>query len=468
MQTLLTKYSGSGDGYDATSDLLPPEQEHDKHLGIMPNSMLGSHECDVCEQRTSRRCAHCNLGWFCCQRCQDRMSFHHLTKCSARPITTADILLYDVVKNEIPKDDPTREAFGFNRCCSHNEQSHLLGLYIGLLLVPSGPQVSPVELDEWQREDLLAGKIIEKFSALPVHGRGSYFPWFLRNQHVLETSTPAPHLQNQYTQLQRALDAARPYLEPEDCEKELSMLEPIEKRYCFMFFAFALDSSYPNPNWVELDLWYDFGFALCTDEYHEGSLGALYSRLVGGRKFRTDYEKSLGIASNHVPSSPTCSFNEFWVAWKNGSMAQLFDKYGMGNDIDGFNGKMGVRHLREFMSFPVEKHELRPSVWRLKHLLALDYNKPLGGFPKIETAALQYGFTPQLDARTTMELRQFYQQMLKANDPLQLYRAKERAKLLDYAESSLNVIDGRVRDVLRNIDSTNAIAHGKGGIHSRS
>lgn len=211
-----------------------------------------------------------------------------------------------------------------------------------------------------------------------------------------------------------------------------------------MFFAFALDSSYPNPNWVELDLWYHFGFTLCTDEYHEGSLGALYSRLVGGRKFWTDYEKSLGIASNHVPSSPTCSFNEFWVAWKNGSMAQLFDKYGMGNDIDGFNDKMGVRHLREFMSFPVGKHELRPSVWRLKHLLALGYNKPLGDFPEIKSTALEYGFTSQLDARTKMELHQFYKQMLEANDPLQLHRAKERAKLLDYAESSLNIIDGRV------------------------
>lgn len=51
------------------------------------------------------------------------MSFHHLTKCSARPITAADILLYDVVKNEIPKDNPTREAFGFNRCCSHKNKA---------------------------------------------------------------------------------------------------------------------------------------------------------------------------------------------------------------------------------------------------------------------------------------------------------------------------------------------------------
>jgi hypothetical protein len=106
------------------------------------------------------------------------------------------------------------------------------------------------------------------------------------------------------------------------------------------------------------------------------------------------------------------------------------------------------------MSYPVEKHALRPSVWRLKHFLALDYNTPLTEFPQIEAAAQEYGFTPQLDVRTKMDLRQFYRKLFIVGNPLEAHSAKERGELLDYAESSLIDIDIRVRDVLQILDST--------------
>lgn len=188
---------------------------------------------------------------------------------------------------------------------------------------------------------------------------------------------------------------------------------------------------------MELDLWYNVGFALCTDEHHESTLGVLYSKLVG-----------FGIDCGGHHSSPTCSFSQFWRAWTNGSIGQLFDKYGLGDEVDGSSGscfgrRIGVSHLREFLSVPVEKHELRPLVWRLKHLLSLDDNIPLKGFPRIEAAAQEYGFTPRLAARTTMGLRQFYRQLLKAGDPLEIHRAKERGKLLEYAQGIFSLTDDR-------------------------
>lgn len=76
-------------------------------------------------------------------------------------------------------------------------------------------------------------------------------------------------------------------------------------------------------------MWYGFGFVLCTNEYHKGDLGVLYSKLVGGRKIFRDYDKNLGIVFNNTPSSPTCSFDEFWRAWQNGRITQLFDKNGI-------------------------------------------------------------------------------------------------------------------------------------------
>lgn len=385
------------------------------------------------------------------------MSLDHLAKCSARSITTADILFDDVIKDQFPRDEETREAFGFNRCSHWKEESRLLGLYRGFLLFLHDRELSPVELNKWQKNGTLTREIIERFHAIPENSRGGYFPWFLRNQHVLDNSTPMPQLQGPENPILRALDAARPYLEPEDRDKDLYELQPIEKRYCFIFYALALDSSIPNPNSIEFNLWYDFGFALCTDEYHEKNLGALYSKLVGGEKFFKDYDKSLGIASNCDATLPTCSFDEFWRAWRDGTMADLFDKYGVGGGIDGGTGSglgrnIGFHHLREFLAFPFEKHELRPSVWRLKHLLALDDNTPLTGFPEIEEASHEYGFTPQIDARTRINLRQFYRELLNTVDPLEVHRAKERGELMGYAESQLILVEERVRDVLQKMD----------------
>ncbi|KAJ5875406.1 uncharacterized protein N7473_012753 [Penicillium subrubescens] len=265
---------------------------------------------------------------------------------------------------------------------------------------------------------------IERFYAIPGNSRGGYFPWFLRNQHILENSTP-----------------------------------PIEKRYCFIFYALAVDSSIPNPNSVELDLWYDFGFALCTDEYHEKNLGALYSKLVGGESLFRDYDTSLGIASNCDATLPTCSFDEFWRAWRDGTMADLFDKYSVDGGLDGDTGSglgrnIGFHHLREFLAFPFEKHELRPSLWRLKHLLALDDNTPLTGFPEIVEASHEYGFTPQIDAQTRINLRQSYRELLDTVDPLEVHRAMERGELLGCSESQLIFVGERARDVLQKMNLT--------------
>ncbi len=73
------------------------------------------------------------------------MSLDHLAKCSARPITTADLLFDDVVKDQFPKDPQTREDFGFSRCSHPREESNILGLYRGLLLLIPGLEIEPVK-----------------------------------------------------------------------------------------------------------------------------------------------------------------------------------------------------------------------------------------------------------------------------------------------------------------------------------
>lgn len=241
------------------------------------------------------------------------------------------------------------------------------------------------------------------------------------------------------------MNAARPYLGPEDRDKDVQQLEPPSKQHCFLFFAMVLDSSYPNPYWAESDSWYDFGFVVFRNKYEEDDLGRLYSRLVGGNKSMRDSDQSLGIKPEDYPNIPTCSFNELWLAYEDGSLANLFRRCGLGSMLDGDLG------LEEFLSFPLDQRELRPSVWRLKHLLAMDPNHPLGDFPEIEAAVQEYGFTSQLNARTRLALRQFYEQLLGKVNPLRVHEAKNRGKLCEYAESTLDDIDDDVRHVLRKL-----------------
>ncbi|PTB65734.1 hypothetical protein BBK36DRAFT_1202535 [Trichoderma citrinoviride] len=399
-------------------------------------------ECEICEIETDRRCQFCSLAWFCSRQCQDQMRFRHLTKCSARSITTADILYEDALEDRIPQDPETLEHYGFARCRDRREQSHLLGLYQGLV---RRLRIGAIQLNEWRVRDILGSKIIETFSKLPAQYRGGYFPWFLRNQHILDKSSPPLDLHFKDNPLGRAITIAKQYLDEEDRVKEIRQLEPLSKRHCFLFYAMALDGSHPNPSWAGFDMWYDFGFATCRGEDDESGLGHLYTFLVGGHKTLRDYDQSLGIKPRDYPDRPTCSFNELWVAYETGSLSKLFDQYGFSYSLRADSG------LREFLSFPPHQDALRPSVWRLKHFLALDHNIPLGNFPMIEAAAREYGFLSQLDPVTRLALRNFYERLFKEINPLRVHEAKNRGTLLEYAESSLDVIDNGVRNVLRRL-----------------
>ncbi|KAL7806178.1 hypothetical protein V8C26DRAFT_416942 [Trichoderma gracile] len=433
----------SGAKQEANLGPLSPAQTQGRSATTSPRPQQLRGECEVCDMETDRHCEFCSRDWFCSRVCQDQMSFYHLTKCSARSITSADILCQDAIGDQLPKDPEALEHFGFTRCRDGRERSHLLGLYQGLLHLGVGA----VQLNDWRETDMLVSSIIEKFSKVPAKCRGSYFPWFVRNQHILDISRPPLELEGKDHPILRAVAAARPYLDPEDRAKEVKDLEPESKRDCFLMYAMALDGSHPNPSEDGLDLWYSFGFATCRDEYDESRLGFLYSCLIGGNKSSKDYDKSLGINPRDYPDLPTCSFNEFWVAYETGTLPKLLHHYVFNHALRHDSG------LREFLSVPPSKDALRQSVWRLKHFLALEPNTPLSNFPMIEAAAQEYGFTPQLDARTRLALRQFYAQLFENVDPLTVHGAKDCGILLECAETSIDAIDDGVRHVLRRLGS---------------
>lgn len=98
-------------------------------------------------------------------------------------LTTADYLMRAVILDKFPDDPQTIEDFGFGRCETWVQKSHLLGLYKGLLIYIN---VSREELHRWRVEDTLKENIIRVFQTIPKRNRGGYFPWFLQNTHISE------------------------------------------------------------------------------------------------------------------------------------------------------------------------------------------------------------------------------------------------------------------------------------------
>lgn len=400
-------------------------------------------ECDVCGKITKRRCSICQKGLFCSEWCQQRMSSYHRFECSSGPLTTADYLERAVYSDEIPDDPQTAEDYGFTRCKTWYQKSHLLGLYGGLF---KSLEVGPVELDRWRRDGELQQNIIEKFSQVPQGSQGAYFPWYLRNIDLLNESTSeggGGDLDSDTHEFIQWLEHCRPFLPRNDKTKNIWALEPIAKRDSYIAYAISLHGSHPHPGWISygLDIWYELGFCVAGDESHEMGLGGIYNRLIGGNKSFVDYSRSLGIDYDGPPPTPTCSFEEFWHAYESGRLIQLMDLYGLKQ------GKLRNRHLDTFLSTPPGSS--RPSVWRLRHLLALD-NK--FQFPaQMDEAARHYSLTPRTGAKERTILTVLYRRILSAGDPLDLHNARRMGHVWTYVRSLVPDIDSSVMSILRSL-----------------
>ena len=272
---------------------------------------------------------------------------------------------------------------------------------------------------------------------MPEQYRGDYFHWFLKNKHILEDKS-LPR-QSEVDNILNQLEEARIHLRPEDRSKNIADITPSAKRDSFTFYAMILHNGHPHPAWVYkgVDLWYDFGFCICSNEYEERQLGGLYSKLVGGNKSWMDYFRSLGAKYLGPPETPTCTFDEFWLAYESGELIQLIDRYGLQKD------RQRIQHLDTFLAN--RPGEYRPSVWRLQHLLVLENTN----FPQqVTNAAHEYGFSPFLSPRLTLALRSFYVELLTHGDPMELHYARRQCEVLKYAQRCLGKVDSDIARIL--------------------
>ncbi|KAK3298729.1 uncharacterized protein B0H64DRAFT_81498 [Chaetomium fimeti] len=394
-----------------------------------------------CEKITTRRCSHCSGTWFCSVSCEDEAADLHLFACNRRPITTADLLRRDCFHDSHPEDSRVREDYGFQRCRNRREESKLFGLYIGVFnyqLVPSQ------EVDRWMTQGILADKIIELFSTLPENCRGGYYTWFLRHRHVLDASKNSTRDEDDvHNYIQERFREARVYLDPADQAKPIERLTPWAKQNCFFFLTLLLDSTHPPPVMRNLDLWFDFGYVVCSDAYDENSLSNLYQRLLFGNKLAQEHFRSVGMEHLAPRDIPACTFEEFWTAWEEGSLMALFERYQVSRVADG-------SALGEFLAYPGGNP--RPSVWRLRHFLAIEDANVLTAAPEIAAAAIEYGFQPDLDVRTKMGLHQFYVGLFRRGVlPSIVHEAKKTGALQKVPEWALTDADERVTRVLSSL-----------------
>lgn len=332
----------------------------------------------------------------------------------------------------------------------------MFGLYIGVIKYH---EISSEDLHRWRTAGLLANKIIELFSALPERSRGGYYPWFLRNRHVLQEGYEATRDEDNVMALvEKMLANARRYLEPDDRNVPVQYLTPFAKNYCFHFLALLASGQHPPPSMRYFDLWYDLGFAVCSDQHEESALAHFYKLLLLGNQPARDHFDSLGIlqswdTARFLREIPTCSFQDFWRAWEAGSLMDLFDRYGTSQGGASYGQSLDSRFpaLSGFLSYP-GKHP-RPSIWRLRQYLAIEGANILTLDAEIATAAIEYGFHPSLDVRTTMGLQDFYTGIFKRRvlpADVQAVAAERRLHELADVVSGTEVDEG-VKEVLRGV-----------------
>ncbi|TGO12411.1 hypothetical protein BTUL_0089g00480 [Botrytis tulipae] len=155
----------------------------------------------------------------------------HLFTCAKRPLTSADYLYRNIVRDTVPDEEDVLEDFGFNRLVSFADRCKLLGLYKGLWL----GDVPVEDIHRWQVEGTLIANIKKYFYQINEANRGGYFPWFLGNLHILEK--PLTQEDSNQNILATFYDQAKAYLDEEDQHKQPSQLEPEAKMQCYELLA---------------------------------------------------------------------------------------------------------------------------------------------------------------------------------------------------------------------------------------
>ncbi|KAL9619822.1 MAG: hypothetical protein Q9160_005562 [Pyrenula sp. 1 TL-2023] len=398
----------------------------DRRAYSIPEGDESAVECAICDKLTTKRCSICGKDFFCSDSCQEKMSGTHLFTCSKRPLTSADYLWKSLIEDLIPKEEDVLKDFGFNNV-PVGDWSSLFGLYRGLYL--SG-DFSAEDMHEWRVGGILADKIKEFYYDYPEHVRGQYFPWFLKNTHVLER--PLTKDEAQQKVIATFYDKAKPYLDIKDRNKTARELKPEAKGLSYNMLAEMLLRYTPNPTEKN---WYSFGFVACCGHRGETELLDIYRLLLtesDGSFFYEFHNSRRGVF-------PPATFTEFWKAYEAGTLIQLMDSKGLKKL------RSHLPFLEGFLSVPPTGAQ--PSVWDLKQFLEI--NDPVDN-PPAPSVYFDYGFINCESFEDTCILMEIYRKVLETANPLKLHKACITGKLYQFASRFFRM-EERWGPLMRNV-----------------
>lgn len=209
------------------------------------------------------------------------------------------------------------------------------------------------------------------------------------------------HLE-QTKQAEEAKRTAKLYFNPNDRTRDVTSLKPSGKGNAFQLVICSIVDSHPSPN--QHQLYYGFGFILCSNPDVEGRLGSFYicilrhDRRGGFERFRED----------KLPTNPTVLSSRFWEALESYPVIEFFRQQGSYQDFRDLN----TPHLEGFI-----RSSVHPSVWSPGlFCLTAGLEAPL-------RVPVDYGFMncAALDEKRLLKDR--YRERLKKVDPMDIHRA---------------------------------------------
>ncbi|CAE6505040.1 unnamed protein product [Rhizoctonia solani] len=377
-------------------------------------------ECRYCEAEQSNlsACSGCRNAWYCGPECQKaHWKFHRLHCLHPSKLTSADRLAIAANADLLPNENDTQvlRDYGFARVQIPRSENYLCGLFQGIIRYG---EVDPREIHRQRLAGTLIDYIKDYYEKIPIQARGGYYPWFLKNQHLLG---PSIYIDISSAVLNDALiqhtwsfiggSASTSLIEIKSQIQDWNK----EKKQAFRFVQLLLHPGFQlSPDLPE---WVHFGFCGCKSRDEEANLWDSYIKLAKA-----------------VP------FEKFHTAYNSSSLPSLFSTNGL-TITNPFilDVLSGTPHVNK-------------SVWNLKQFALGDYQK------LTPSVVVDYGFMNcgDLESQETENvihsLRQVYNRILTAPNanPLKLHEACLQGKLFQYARR-VTQVDAKFAPLMKNI-----------------
>ncbi|CAE6422834.1 unnamed protein product [Rhizoctonia solani] len=379
-----------------------------------------SRECDYCETARSNlsACSGCRKSWYCDPGCQKAdWKAHRLYCLHPSKLTSADRLALAANGDLLPSEDDTQvlRDYGFARAQIPRSENYLLGLFQGIIRYGD---VDPREIHRQRLAGTLINYIKDYYEKIPIHARGGYYAWFLKNQHLLgppkftDTSPAALNdasIQHTWSFIGGSASGSLIHI------KSQIQGWHDEKKQAFRFVQFLLHPGFQlSPDLPE---WVNFGFCGCKSRDEVTHLWDSYLKLV-----------------------KVVSFEKFHTAYNGSSLPSLFSANGLAiKNPFILDVLSGTPHVNK-------------SVWNLKQFALGDYQK------LVPCVIVDYGFMncgdPESQETESVidSLRLLYNRILTAPNanPLKLHEACLQGKLFQYARRVAQ-IDAKFAPLMKNI-----------------